>query len=256
MPALEVKWPDFLNVSPRQPLDVTVALEPLTDLSVAAAESAIITATLSDPGGVVHAILPLDYAGGYRYASATPAILPLDAMSGTWHIAITVTAAIEVRGPREFLFYLTPLTFHDLGTVLPEAAHILVPADFKETAAQGDDWAGGRTWEYENSELALWWAPGPTEPLRYDPAWALVEATYEPNRRGELPEIVAFEKATWNDKPAFLFRETWPGRSGGESTVWVIQGKDYRLYLLRTRSLGGRTVNPLVTRVADSLTVE
>ncbi len=256
VPALALALPDLDGVSPLEPLPLSVVLEPLTEASVAAATSAVITATVRDPGGAIFALLPLTLEEESRYASTAPVILPLDALSGTWRIAITVTAPIEVRGARELLFEPEQIAFHDLTGVLPSSARILLPVVFEEVAARGDDWAGGRIWEYANSELALWWAPGPTEPLQADTAWALIEATYEPDRRGALPEILDFEEAMWGERPALRFRETWPGRSGGEATVWVIQGKDYRLYLLRTRPLGGRVVHPLVARVAESFTVE
>lgn len=256
VPALALTLPDLTSVSPLEPFPLTVVLEPLTEASVSAAASALITATVRDPGGVVLALLPLVLEEETRYTSTAPVILPLDALSGTWHIAITVTAPIEVRGARELSFEPEPVSFHDLEDVLPPSARILVPEVFEERAALGDDWAGGRVWEYANSELALWWAPGPTEPLHYAAAWALVEATYEPDRRGALPEILDFEEVTWGERPAFRFREMYPGRSGGEATVWVIQAKDYRLYLLRMRSLGGRTVHPLVVRVTESFIAE
>ncbi|HOC22360.1 MAG TPA: hypothetical protein PKL16_12745 [Anaerolineae bacterium] len=256
VPALALTLPELDGVSPLKPFPLTVALEPLTEASVAAAASAMITATLRDPHGMVFAMLPLPYAGEYRYTSAAPVILPLDALSGTWQVAITVTAPIEVRGARVGSFEPEPVLLHDLEAVLPAAARLLVPAIFEERVAQGDAWAGGRVWTYGHSELGVWWAPGPTEPLHYDTAWVLVEATCEPNRYGELPEIVDFEEASWGEHPAFRFRETWPGRAGGEAVVWVIQGQDYRLYLLRSRPLGVRAVDPLVTRVVESFSVE
>ena len=256
VPALALTLPDLDGVSPLEPLLLAVLLEPLTEPSAEAAASAVLTATLRDPDGAVYATLPLALEADFRFTAPATLTLPLDAAPGVWQLAITVTAAIEVRGARERDFQPAPIPFHDLTPVLPASARILVPALFEELAAQGDDWAGGRVWRYENSELSLWWAPGPTKPLAYDTAWMLVEDTYEPDRRGELPNIVDFEKATWGGRPAFRFRETWPGRSGGEAAAWVIQGKDYRLYLLRVRPLGGRTVHPLVTRVAESLQVE
>lgn len=256
VPALALTLPELAGVSPLEPFPLTVALEPLTEASVAAAASAMITATVRDPHGAAFAVLPLSRAGEHRYTSAAPVILPLDALSGTWQIAITVTASIEVRGARVVYFEPEPAPLYDLEAVLPAAARLLVPAIFEERIAQGDAWAGGRVWTYGHSELGVWWAPGPTEPLHYDTAWALVEATYEPDRYGELPEIVDFEEASWGERPAFRFRETWPGRSGGEAVVWVIQGQDYRLYLLRSRPLGVRAVDPLVTRVLESFSVK
>lgn len=256
VPALALKLPDLNGVSPLEPFPLSVVLEPLTEASVAAATSAVITATVRDPGGAVLVLLPLILEEETRYTSAAPVVLPLDILSGTWQVAITVTTPIEVRGAQQLFFEPERVAFHDLADVLPPSVRILVPAVFEEVAVQGDDWAGGRVWEYANSELALWWVPGPTEPLRSDIAWALIESTYEPDRRGDLPEILDSEEVMWGERPAFRFRETWPGRSGGEATVWVIQSKDYRLYLLRTRPLGGRVVHPLVTRVAESFTVE
>lgn len=256
VPALMLTLPDLHGVSPLAPFPLTVALAPMTENALPAAASAVLTATLHDPAGALFATLPLTLEADHRYTASAPVTLPLDALPGAWQLVITVTAAIEVHGARELNFEPARVAFHELAGVLPSPARLLVPAIFEEVSAEGDDWAGGRVWRHENSELALWWVPGPTKPLAYDTALLLLESTYEPDRRGTWPEVLDFEKTTWGARPAFHFRERWPGRAGGEAEAWIIQGKDYELYLLRVRPLGGHTVHPLVMRVAETFRVQ
>ena len=129
-------------------------------------------------------------------------------------------------------------------------------------ASEGNQWAGMRAWRYGADEISLWWAPGPTEPLLLSNAIVMLEATHDPDKP---PRVLAVEAANWQGRPAFLFREDWyegrAGLEGGQAQVWVVQGDDYWLYVLRMRTIrppgaaptpGPESISPLLREVGQT----
>ena len=89
--------------------------------------------------------------------------------------------------------------------------------------------------------------PGPTEALLLNNAVVMLEATHDP----DAPPAAEFvEETAWQGQTAFLFREQWPGREGGPAAVWVIQGPDYWLYVLRIRAVGVDPIPALMETIA------
>jgi hypothetical protein len=100
--------------------------------------------------------------------------------------------------------------------------------------------------------VSLFWAPGPTERLFYDNALVMVEATYDPEYQITLERV---EETTWgeDERLAFIFYETWrAGTTVGPAEVLVLQGPDYRLYVLRIRGLEGSEIPSLMRDVRDT----
>jgi hypothetical protein len=100
-------------------------------------------------------------------------------------------------------------------------------------------------------EVALWWAPGPTEALYYNTALVMLEATYDPEN---TPAIVATETQEWQGRAAFLFHEQWPGYAGGPAEAWVIRDADNWLYVLRMRAVGEDAIPSLARQVGETFT--
>jgi hypothetical protein len=124
-----------------------------------------------------------------------------------------------------------------------------VPREFVEAVAQGDRWAGGRVWQHGDGEVALWWAPGPAEPLLLSTAVVMLEATHDPDAP---PSVLDVEEREWQGQTAFLFHEDWPGADGGPAEALVVQGSDYWLHVLRVRARGSESVPPLLRQVWET----
>ena len=125
---------------------------------------------------------------------------------------------------------------------------LAVPSLFQTVVEVGDSWAGGRVWAHGDGEVALWWAPGPTEPLTLSLAQMILTSSYAEDPRGiGTPVTTAMDPTTWQGHPAYRLQEQWPGEPTAEGEAWVIQGPDHWLYVLRVRALG-REVIPRLHR--------
>lgn len=243
---LAIHWPT--QVSALQAIPVEVALIPPAGLQA----EATVTALVLDDQGHPYQMFWLQPQTGSLYVAPEPLQLPLEA-TGEWRLVVTVHTPLEVSGERSLIFQPRPLRLRDLSTMLPSGVTLAVPENFTEASAEGDTTAGQRRWRYRNEELALAWAPGPTEPLLLNNALALLEATYDPQH---LPQIGAVKEATWQGHTAFVFEETWPGSNGGPGRAWVIQGSDYRLYVLRVKMEGRQQLTPLLLLLAQTFQIE
>lgn len=249
---VSITWPAEVSALAPVPIDVAVVPPPGVEAT------ARVRAIVLDPEGWPWQIVDLRARGAYRYASDLPLQLPLEPLPGDWRLAVSVTSDLAVTGQRNLVFQPEPLEFHELGDALPAGATLRVPRVFTEVAAQGDDWAGGRAWRYGDGEVALWWAPGPTEALQFDNAEVMLAATWDPAQR---PDVLTSQALDWQGQPAFFFREQWPNADsgswrgnapGGAAEAWVIQGPDQWLYVLRIRGVGIAAVPPLMRMVAET----
>jgi len=244
---LTIRWPE--QVSALQPVPVEVDLVPPPGASV----TSTVSVRVLDPYWKTGGRFDLAPQGGDRYAAEEPLQLPLEAAEGDWRLIVYVSSTLPVAGQRWLAFRPTSVRFHDLSGVLPEGVSVRVPQDFVERVAQGDPTAGGRVWRYGDGEIALWWAPGPVEPLLLNTAVVMIEATFDPEAP---PAVRHVEETEWQSQAAFLFHEDWPedqvGTNSGPAEALVVQGPDYRLYVLRIRALGTRTIPPLLHQVRNT----
>lgn len=245
IPPLELRilWPD--RVSALQPVPVEVELVPPPDVDVTATVRALVLGPNRQPRW------PLDLRPreGNRYAADEPLQLPLQPPEGPWVLVVYVRSTLDVAGKRHLAFRPEPIRFHDLTDVLPPGVDMRVPQDFIQGVAEGDQWAGGRVWRYGGDELALWWAPGPAEPLLLNNAIVMLEATHG---TGEQPAVLGVEETGWQGQTAFLFREDWPGPDGGPAEALVVQGPDRWLYVLRVRTTVDDGIPPLLRQVRET----
>ena len=221
------------EVSAVNPVHLEVLLVPPSSGSV----TAKMIATVLTPSGEVYQRFNLRQQGELRYLSEQLLSMPLDPLPGKWRLVVGLSASRPVVGEQTLDFSPAPLAFYDLEPVLPDGVALRVPQAFEEVWAQGDKYAGGRVWRYGEGELALWWAPGPTEELLYDNALVLLESSHGADAP-DGPEILAYELSEWQGQPAFRFQERWPGADGGPAVAWVVQGADHWLYVLRARAWG------------------
>jgi hypothetical protein len=243
--ALTIRWPE--QVSALHPVPVEVELIPPPGVSV----TATVQATVLGPEGFPLGLFDLLPRDGNLYAAEEALRLPLASPDADWQLLVSVQSTLPVEGQRVLTFRPVPILFRDLSGVLPPAVDLRVPQEFDEVAAQGDQVAGGRVWRFDGGELALWWAPGPVEPLLFSNAIVMLEATRGPQGLSRVPEA---EEIEWLGHTAFLFREDLPGAEGGPSESMVVQGPDYWLYLLQVRALGGETIPPLLREVWETFT--
>ncbi len=244
--ALTIRWPE--QVSALQPATIEVELVPPPGVSV----TATVSAAVLDPEESLPCWLSdLTLREGNRYTAEEPLQLPLEPLEGDWRLVVYVQSTLSVEGERALVFRPVPIPFRDLIGVLPAGVNIRVPRDFVEAAAHGDQWAGGRVWRYGDGEVALWWAPGPVEPLLLNNAVVMLEATHDPD---EPPHVLGVEETEWQGQTAFLFHEDWPGTNGGPAEALVVQGPDYWLYVLRVRTTGGEHIPLLMRQVWETFT--
>jgi len=252
VPYLRVTLDVPKSISPLEPVALGVTLEPpayppdilaLVYLSVYDAE-----------GRLFYGPEELQPDEAWHFALPQPLQLPLDE-AGDWRVEAKVQATVRITGTRSVTMTVQPVTYRDLSAVLPAGVHLSVPEAFTEVFATGDTWSGGRVWRYQDGEIALWWAPGPTEKLLFNNALVMLEATYAAYQAA-TPQ--AYEETTWQDSIAFRFEETWPGDEGGPGVAWVIQGpkKSYWLYVLRIRGLGRESIPWLIEQVGLSFGFE
>jgi hypothetical protein len=210
--------------------------------------TATIRAVVVDSTGASYQISDLRPREGNLYAADESLQLPLEPFEGEWRLVMDVWSELGVEGARELPFRPAPIRFRDLTSVLPAGVDMRVPQDFVEVTAQGDSTAGGRVWQYEGGEIALWWAPGPSEPLLLNNAIVMLETTYGV----EVPTVSPGEETVWQDQTAFLFREDWSGAGGGPGEAWVMQGPDHWLYVLRLRAVGGDGIPTVMHQVWET----
>ncbi len=240
--ALTIHWPE--RVSALQPVPVEVELIPPPGIS----ERAVVRAAVVNPEGASYRIFDLLPREGDLYVADEPLQLPLEPSEGDWRLVVDVWSVLGVEGERELAFCPASIRFRDLTDVLPAGVGVRVPQDFAEVVLQGDRVAGGRVWRYGGGEVALWWAPGPTEPLLLNNAVVMLEATHEM----DAPAVLDVEETEWQGQTAFLFREDWPGTEGGPGEALVVQGPDYWLYVLRVRATGGETIPAISQQVWET----
>jgi hypothetical protein len=243
---LTIRWPE--RVSALQPVPIEVELLPPPGITV----TATVRAAVVGPGGRPLWPFDLTLREGNLYAAEEPLQLPLEPQEGDWRLAVYVRSPLKVEGPWSLVFQPTPILFRDLTDVLPAGVDMRVPQDFVEVTSQGDQWAGGRVWRYGDGEVALWWAPGPAEPLLLNNAVVMLETTHEP------PRVLDVEETEWRGQTAFLFYEDededWPESEVGAAEALVVQGPDYWLYVLRVRTTGSETIPPLLRQVWETFT--
>lgn len=244
---LTILWPE--RVSPLEPSAIEADLVPPAGMDPAAR----LSATVADPEGVVYATFELNKREGNRYRSSERLQLPLEPLSGIWWLVVHVESPLAHAGTPVAYFEVEPVAFRELTGTLPSGVTMRVPLGFEEVMAQGDTWAGGRVWAYENGEVGLWWAPGPTEELLLSNAVVALEATYDADTRYPPPPApTEAASITWQDRTAFEFAEAWPGADGGPGWAWVIQGPDLKLYILRVRAVGSNDVPPIHLEVVHT----
>jgi hypothetical protein len=172
---------------------------------------------------------------------------------GVWHLIIDAEIDLPSQGYRDRVFTPQRVPYHVLTGTLPSGVELHVPQAFAETFAQGDPFAGMRAWRYRDCEVALAWAPGPTEDLLYDNALVMAEAIHDAEY--EI-SIEAGERTTWGEEEwtAFIFYELWrsAGRSHPSETL-VVQGPGFWLYALRMRALTQDEIHPLCRDVRATL---
>ncbi|MGC9396578.1 MAG: hypothetical protein ACP5J4_17170 [Anaerolineae bacterium] len=238
---VNVTWPE--EVSALEPplliADVTLPQGITADIAM--------SAKIYDPTMSVTTTFDLVQQSGRRYVAPAPFQLSLDTPAGHWWLVAHVETELDVVGERMLPFKSVPIEFRTLTETLPSGVNMRIPLAFTEAVAQGDPYAGGRVWRYGNGEIALWWAPGPTEALLLNNAVVMLEATHDLDAP---PEAEVVEETEWQGQTAFLFQEQWPGREGGPAKTWVIQGSNYWLYVLRIRAVGVDPIPPLLEEIA------
>ena len=244
---VSVTWPEQVSAleAPLVIADVTLPQGLTPDIAI--------SAKIYDPKSTVHATFDLVRQSGSRYVSTAPFQLSLDTLPGHWWLIVHVETELEVAGERVLAFESLPLEFHTLTETLPAGVTLRVPLAFDEVITQGDPYAGGRVWRHGDGEIALWWAPGPTQALRLNNAVVMLEATHDPDAP---PEAELVEETEWQERTAFLYQEQWPGRQGGPAEAWVIQGPNYRLYVLRIRAAGVDAIPAVLHEIAATFAFE
>jgi len=241
-----IRWP--MRVSALRPVPVEVGLVPPPGVGVMATVRAVVIGPLGEVGR-----FDLSPREGNLYVAEEPLQFPLEPPVGEWRVLVSVESVLDVQGERELAFRPAPISFRDLANVLPAGATLRVPEDFREVVTQGDALAGGRAWRYEDGEVGLWWAPGPTKPLALNNAVVMLEATHDPE---QPPQVLGVEETEWQGYTAFLFREEWPadqaGAGGRPAEALVVQGPDYHLYVLRVRALEGQAIPALMRLVGET----
>ena len=164
-------------------------------------------------------------------------------------IATIPTAAIQSTIGSGSVFQPTPIRFRDLSRHLPAGVALHVPERFREAIVQGDPVAGGHVWRYEGGEVALWWVPGPSEPLLLNTAIVMLETTHDSE---EPPTVSEGEEILWQERPGFFFTETWLDEDDVPAQAWVLQGPDYWLYVLRVRPTSDEMTASLLQQVAET----
>ncbi len=240
-----IHWPE--RASALEPMFVELELAPPPGVDVAPT----VHASVTGPGGQPRLSFDLTPRDGNRYVAEEPLHFSLESPEGNWLLVVYVQSALDVVGERHLIFQPAPIYFRDLTEVLPAGIDARVPQDFIEAVAEGDQWAGGRVWRFDGAEMALWWAPGPAEPLLLNNAIVMLEATHGLD---EPPGVSSVEETEWQGQTAFLFHEDWSEMGGGSSEALVIQGPDHWLYVLRVRATDEGDIPLLLHQVRETFT--
>jgi hypothetical protein len=242
--AINLRWPE--QVSALEPAFIEAALIPPPGVVL----TATVRATVSDPTGARWWRGDLIHQRDHVYASEALLRFPLDPPEGNWLLFVHVQTDLDTTGEQHVAFRPAPIPFRDLSGILPEGASMRVPEAFVETVAQGDQWAGGRVWRHANGQIDLWWAPGPVKPLLLNNAVVMLEAAHDPE---SPPTVSGAVETTWHGQTAYQFQEKWPNvKTPGQALV--IQGPDYWLYVLRTRSLDDEPIPQVLLTVSETFT--
>jgi len=264
---LHVHWPQStVPILPPQPIEIALIAPPEVAITASVLSSVL------DPTGErygLFALQPLSHTNPPRYVSETPLAFPLQPLDGEWRLAVAIQANVRVTGDHVHSFRVTSPALCVLTDTLHAGVNLSVPRAFEVVVARGTPWAGGRAWRYQGGEVALWWAPGPLEPLLASNALVMLETTHPQGVHPEIQrvssninedsdpsdEAVLWPGSTPDFTPtAFLFHETWPGSEGGPAEAYVIQGPDHWLYVLRMRAVGQDTIPSLIRQVGQTLT--
>jgi hypothetical protein len=244
---LAVRWPSAVSALEPVPIVVDVIPPPGVDASTA------LTAVVRHSSEGLIQVAPLQFRGDGRYSADEPLRLPLVPPPGTYRLIVVVESNLKTVGDRVVYFRPEEIPVHDLAAGGEGGVHagvrLAVPLQFVESVSDGGPWAGKRVWRYPGGEIALWWAPGPTEALLFSNALAMLEATHDAT---EAPRVVSSAETEWHGQTAFVFQERWPGLEGGPAEALVVQGPDYWLYVLRIRPFGGTTVPPILELVRET----
>jgi len=236
-------------VSPLDPVAIEAVFVPPPGIEVPVQ----MQATVMDPDAEEIAVFQLSEREGNRLRAPIGLQLPLDPLPGYWWLVVHAETQVPVTGEPARFFKIEPVVFRELTGTLPSGVSLRVPAVFQEVNALGDQDAGGRVWQHRDGEVALWWAPGPTEALLLSNALVMLEATHGADpRQLEVSAPTETFETDWQGQTAFEFPETWPGREGGPGRTWVIQGPDFRLYVLRVRAVGADVLPSLHVEVVNT----
>ena len=157
--------PVYIAVDVAQPYDVRIPIN--------------VSATVLDPEAETYGTFDLRLREDSRYVADVPLRLPFEPLPGHWWLIVHIETGLPVVGERALGFEPAPIDFRVLSETLPSGVTMRVPEAFDEVKAMGDQWAGGRVWQYEDGEVALWWAPGPTEDLLLNNAIVMLETTHD-----------------------------------------------------------------------------
>jgi hypothetical protein len=244
---LTIRWPE--SVSALEPVLIEVSLVPPPGIEARTALTAVIRHSRA---GLVYTA-PLLPAGEHVFNARELFLLPLKPPPGTYRLVILVDSTLSSAGDRVVYFRPEPIPFHDLAEGraggVHEGASIAIPLAWPQAVAEGGPWAGKRIWQYPDGEVALWWAPGPTEALLVSNATVMLEATYDSD---SSPQVVSVTETEWLGQTAYLFHEQWSGVRGGPAEALVVQGPDYWLYVVRIRARGGSAIPRLLRLVRDT----
>ncbi|MCS7283239.1 MAG: hypothetical protein RMK65_05355 [Anaerolineae bacterium] len=194
--------------------------------------------------------LELENAANGVYRSREPIHFPLEGIPGEWQLEVTVRSRTVVWGSRWVRFSQRPLVFWDLAPLGPRKVFLRVPQDIPLVRQEGDEISGVLIWDWRGERLELWWTPGPTKRLNLDTALMVAEATY-PVTGGV--EVAGTEEILRKGRRGFRFSERWPE---GNAEALVLQGADYRLYLLRARTKGGSPLSPFMQQIWETFQVD
>ena len=175
---------------------------------------------------------------------------------GVWHVIIDAKADIPITGYRDRVFTPQRVPYHVLTDTLPIGVQLRVPQAFPVVKWQGDQIAGLRAWGFEDCQITVAWAPGPTERLQFDTALVMAEAI-QPTGEPQIEiRIEDNEELTWgeDERTAFLFHESWKDQgTRTPAETLVVQGPNYRLIALRIRAQKQDALHPLCRDVRETL---
>jgi hypothetical protein len=256
IPALQLRLHRPAQVSALEP--VSVAMELRTPPGVSA--DPVVHASVVDPEGFPYWTSELAPSGEGLYVASQPLRFPLEPMAGDWQLQVSVQSTLPVEGRRSLTFRPDPIPYRDLIGIPASGATMRVPRAFGEVSVVGDSVAGGRVWRYRDGEIALWWAPGPAEPLLLNNAIVMLETTHDPLLMGGQapPRLIDTQETILEGRPAFIFYEDWPGldggTEGGPGEALVVQGPEDWLYVVRARALGSDAIPSLLHQVWKTFT--